>query len=234
MTSSMSSTNYWGKMTIPSILDDHHVQAAAKLLSAYYNDLFVSDMPRSGSRFDSWMGGGDAPGVANRVTADDLVAVSFLSVMIPARAALGMLETHALKISEHLEQLPLDIDLADLTPEEFDKYLGAGSPGIQLWRVLRAKPTERWGIGETKASKIMARKRPRLIPIYDSVVGPLMGLPMNSVDQWKKWHTALTDGTGLPRRLDEIRRVSEISDPISDIRVMDIVLWMHGKEIPAS
>ena len=80
----------------------------------------------------------------------------------------------------------------------------------------------------------MARKRPKLIPIYDSVVGPLMGLNRNSLDQWSTWHTALTDGTGLPQRLQEIRRVSGISDPISDLRVMDIVLWMHGKQKLAS
>lgn len=42
------------------------------------------------------------------------------------------------------------------------------------------------------------------------------------------WHSALTDGTGLPERLREVRRVSGIADPISDIRAMDIVLWMYG------
>ncbi|MCO4261515.1 DUF6308 family protein [Pseudarthrobacter sp. MDT3-26] len=221
-------------MTIPNILDEDHIDAAAKLLRAYYNDLFASEMPRTGSRFDSWAGGGDAAGVANRVVSDDPVAVSLLSVKIPARAAVGILETHGPEITDHLKQLPLNVDLADLTPDEFDKYLGTGSPGMCLWHVLRATTTGRWGIGETKASKIMARKRPQLIPIYDSIVGPLMGLPKNSVGQWKKWHTALIDGTGLTHRLQEIRRLSGISDPISDIRVMDIVLWMYRKETAAS
>lgn len=219
-------------MTVPDILDDDHIDEAAKLLGAYYTELFASEMPRSGSRFDSWAGGGDAPGVANRVTADDLVAVSFLSIRIPARAALGMLETHAVKISQHLEMLPLELNLADLTPDEFERYLGKKSPGTLLWRELRAEG--RWGVGATTASKLMARKRPQLVPIYDSVIGPLMGLGLSSADQWKRWHTALTDGTGLPQRLQEIRRVSEISDPISDIRVMDIVLWMYGKQYPRS
>ena len=221
-------------MTVPDILDDDNIDEAAKLLGAYYTELFASEMPRTGCRFDSWAGGGDAPGVANRVTADDLVAVSFLSMKIPGRAAFGMLETHALEISKHLEQLPLNVNMADLSPVELERYLGKGSPGNRLWCVLRAEETGRWGIGETKASKIMARKRPQLIPIYDSVVGPLMGLPKNSVGQWKKWHSALTDGTGLPQRLQEMRRVSGVSDPICDLRVMDIVLWMHGKQKLAS
>jgi hypothetical protein len=55
-----------------------------------------------------------------------------------------------------------------------------------------------------------------------------MSLDLGSVGQWKHWHTALTEGTGLPQRLQEIRRVSRITDPISDLRVMDIVLWMYG------
>jgi hypothetical protein len=221
-------------MPLPDILDGDHIDDAAKLLGAYYTELFASELPRTGSRFDSWAGGGDAPGMANRVTADDLVAVSFLSVKIPGRAAVGLLETHAIKISKHLKKLPLNVDMADLTRDEFERYLGKDSPGIRLWRVLRAEKTERWGIGETTASKLMARKRPQLVPIYDSVVGPLMGLNKNSLDQWSTWHTALTDGTGLPQRLQEIRRVSGISVPISDIRVMDIVLWMYGKQKRAS
>ena len=52
-------------------------------------------------------------------------------------------------------------------------------------------------MGETRTSKLMARKRPRLVPVYDSVVGHLMSLDLGSAGQWKRWHTALTDGTGL-------------------------------------
>lgn len=53
-------------MTLPGILHHDHIEEAAELLSDYYTDLFASEMPRTGSRFDSWAGGGDAPGLANR------------------------------------------------------------------------------------------------------------------------------------------------------------------------
>lgn len=133
-------------------------------------------------------------------------------------------------LDDDLAQVPAELDLAELQANEFDKVLGEDSPVLQLWKVLRGQDTGRWGMGETRTSKLIARKRPKLIPIYDSVVGPLMGLSKNSVGQWKRWHTVLTDGTGLPQRLQKIRATSEISDPISDIRIMDIVLWMYGKE----
>lgn len=221
-------------MTVPDILDNGHVDEAAKLLSDYYH-LTTAGLPAyTGSLFNSWAGGGDAPGVVNRVTADDLIAVSFLALDVPGEAAFGILETHAPLISDLLAQIPADLDMAEMHANDFDKLLGDDSPALQLWHVLRGRDTGRWGMGETRTSKLIARKRPKLIPIYDSIVGPLMELETGSLDQWKRWHTALTDDTGLPQGLQEIRRVSGISDPISDLRVMDIVLWMHGKQKLAS
>ncbi len=145
------------------------------------------------------VGGGDAPEVANRVTADDLVSVSFLALDIPGEAAFGILETHAALISDLLAQIPADLDLTDVQDNDFDKLLGEDSPALQLWHVLRGRDTGRWGMGETRTSKLLARKRPKLIPIYDSVVGPLMELDNYSLGQWKMWHAALTDGSGLPQ-----------------------------------
>jgi len=217
-------------MTIPDILDDDHIDEAAKLLAAYYRKTPAGLPVYTGSLFNSWAGGGNAPEVVNRVTANDLVAVSFLALEVPGEAAFGILGTHSTLITDLLAQIPAELDLADLPANEFDKVLGEDSPALQLWKVLRGQDTGRWGMGETRTSKLIARKRPKLIPIYDSVVGPLMCLNKNSMGQWKRWHTVLTDGTGLPQRLQKIRAISEISDPISDIRVMDIVLWMHGKE----
>lgn len=214
---------------LPDILSEGSIDPAATLVSAYYR-LTTKNLPAyTGSLFNAWTGGGDAPGVANRITSDDLVAVSFLSVDVPGEAAIGILDTHAGKVSALLEQIPANLDLAKVTAEDFESLLGDNSPAHELWHVLRARDTGRWGVGETTASKLMARKRPNMIPIYDSVVGPVMGLK-DSRGQWKSWHAALTDGSGLPQRLEEIRNRSCITDPISDLRVMDIVLWMHGKQ----
>jgi len=214
-------------MTLPSILAAGHEEDAAELLSAYYRRLEDRRPSFTGSYFNSWAGGDTKD--KDSITADDLVAVSFLSVDISAEAAIGILDTHREKISRLLARIPSDRDLAGVSPSEFPEILGEGSPASQLWHVLRGRDTGRWGIGETTASKIVARKRPGLIPIYDSVVGPLMGLK-DSRGQWAAWHTAFVEDSGLSPRLATIRRLSGVTDEVSDILVMDIVLSMYGKQ----
>ncbi|KIA73920.1 hypothetical protein ANMWB30_11680 [Arthrobacter sp. MWB30] len=217
-------------MALPDILMGDRADDAAALVKKYYTKLYNLGLPQSGSHFDDWAGGGDSPDVANSLTADDVVAVSFLSVQVPAQAAIGLLETSAGKVQGLLEQIPTDLDLASVSSEEYEALLGPNSPANDLWCLLRGSESYRWGIGPTTASKIMARKRPRLIPIFDSVVGPLMGHPKPK-GQWKTWHSVLSDGSGLPARLRAIKEKSGIEQDISVLRTMDVVLWMHGKEL---
>lgn len=87
----------------------------------------------TGSRFESLGGGGDRPEVANVVTAEDLLALSLLSVPVNGEAALYLLEGKSHEISNLLAELPTDTDLADLAPED----LGSDWPARELWRVVR-------------------------------------------------------------------------------------------------
>ncbi|MGN5734778.1 DUF6308 family protein [Arthrobacter psychrochitiniphilus] len=217
-------------MKLPMILDAAHIDQAAELVEEYYTKTYKRGEIQTGARFESWAGGGDAPEVVNTITADDLIAVGFLSVEVPAPAAIGILETHKAKISELLIEIPADLDLASVSTEKFASTLGQGSAAIQLWRILRQSDAERWDVGPTKASKIMARKRPRLIPIYDSVISSVMEMK-NSDKQWITWHELLTDGSGLPERLKEIQEKAGVAPDASALRIMDVVLWKHGKDL---
>lgn len=217
-------------MSIPEILDAHHINEAASLVRDYYTQIHRHGAPMTGARFDSWAGGGDNGQAVNTITADDLIAVTFLSVEIPAAAAIGILETYKQRISELLEQLPADVDLGTLPQEKFDELLGDCGPAQELWQLLRGDTSDRWGIGPTTASKIMARKRPRLIPIYDSVGGSLMGLE-NSLRQWTVWHQALSGDTMLQDRLATIQELSGVAPDASALRIMDVVLWKQGKNL---
>lgn len=96
-----------------------------------------------------------------------------------------------------------------------------------MWRVLRSSADDRWGVGATTASKIMARKRPALVPIYDSEVGPQMGLP-NSDQQWERWFEAFQDDPELAGRLDRIGAAADVPN-ISRLRIMDVALWRYAK-----
>ncbi|GGI83808.1 hypothetical protein GCM10007175_21430 [Pseudarthrobacter scleromae] len=74
----------------------------------------------------------------------------------------------------------------------------------------------------------MAMKRPHLIPIWDERIGDVIGAG-SSKDQRMNWHRLLTDATGLPERLAEINRLSDVEQSLSELRVMDVILWCYGK-----
>lgn len=218
-------------MKIPAILTEEQAGNAVTLLGNYYAMPLASGRTRTGAHYDTWAGGGDAPGVVNILTADDLLAASFLSVRFSPRACIGILDHRREEVTALLEQIPADLDLADLSHDDFKRVLGEGSPAWQLWDLLRGNDgteKENWGIGPTKASKLLARKRPRLIPIWDSVVREEAGL-RNSLTQWSDWHEVLTANGGvLAKHLDDIQRRANLPHPISRLRAMDVVLWMHG------
>src|SRR5699024_8637445 len=64
-----------------------------------------------------------------------------------------------------------------VSEDEFDEHLRRDSVALRLWDFLRHnRPGDsKWKRGPT-TSKIMARKRPSLIPIEDSVVKDVIGL----------------------------------------------------------
>lgn len=167
----------------------------------------------------------------NELTADDLIAVSCLSVHVPARAALALLGERAGEIGSLLASIPADRALEEVPIAEHEALFGPGSAAESLWKLLRAYGQRRWGVGPTTASKIMARKRPALIPIYDSVVGKSTGFTRPG-GTWRAWHEAFAPATGhgetaLVGRLRELRIEAGLPH-ISLLRILDVVLWMDG------
>jgi hypothetical protein len=172
-------------------------------------------------------GGGDTVD-PHRITPADLMAVSTLSVHVPAQAAIGIGEGLAGEIQALLSQIPVDAKLETVTGTEFAALLGEDSPALQLWRLLRQTGNP-WGVGPTTTSKLLARKRPHLIPIYDSVVRKRTGMS-NDGSQWTRWFDAFQndEGHAFAARLRRIR--DRAGTPhLSLLRVLDIVLWMDGR-----
>jgi hypothetical protein len=102
----------------------------------------------------------------NVFTADDLVAVTFLSVQLGPLAAHVLLDERRSDFSELLEKIGPDHDLVDEAEE-----IPADWPAWVLDKELMSLPE----VGPTIASKLVARKRPRLVPVYDSVVSKVLG-----------------------------------------------------------
>lgn len=217
-------------MELPDILSEENVPKAAKLLNRYYLGRDEkTGLLSTGSSFDGWAGRGDTLDARDRITDSDIVAVSMLSVTVPAKAAVGLLDPAVTaQVTKLLADIPTDIKMSDLTQEEAQARLGKGSPAYDLWHVLRADG--RWGVGSTIASKIMARKRPHLIPIWDDIIGQVIG-KRSSRDQWLNWHHHLQPGSPLPDRLHRIHKESEVTQDLSELRIIDAILWRHGRDL---
>lgn len=208
------------------ILCEDGFEEAVQYVDSYFHDVGKSGRKYyTGAHFDTWVGGGSSAS-AIELTGDDFTAVSMLSVNVPAEAAVGLAEK-ADRVRQLLAAMPVGVDFTDLSRAGFERHLGQNSAAQKLWDVLRSHK-EPWGIGPTTASKLMARKRPHLIPIYDSEVGPQMGLA-NSALQWERWFQAFQDDPGLAGRLDRIGAKAGVPC-ISRLRIMDVALWRYAKD----
>jgi hypothetical protein len=154
----------------------------------------------------------------NAITANDIVAVSTLSVEIPAGVAVWLLSEGQQRVSTLLAGVHKDVDLW-----EDPSLLAPDSDLWQLWGVLM---TACWpaskagnGMGRTKLSKLLSAKRPRLVPVVDSVISTV--LP--SMTYWADFTEALRD--------DDVRATIEDAtatapDHLSLLRRIDIAIWM--------
>lgn len=202
-------------------------EVAVGHINKYFEDRPNGRPLYTGSRFETFAGGGDAV-EPNRIIPADLIAVSMLSVHVPGQAALGIIEKLDGEIEKLLTPLAVELRLENLTADQFSQFLDCGSPADEIWQLLRQK-ADLWGIGQTTASKILARKRPHLVPIYDSVVAEQIGMS-GSRGQWRIWWEAFQgeEGRRFAERLEAIRAESG-QFHLSLLRVLDIVLWMEGR-----
>jgi Family of unknown function (DUF6308) len=172
----------------------------------------------SGAAFNSFAGGGDAIGHRNKITSDDLVAVTLLEVVVPGHAALEILDRRTAELSSLLTAIPFDVDLWDVDVTEIDR----DSAAAQLWSAVASLDKIGWVI----AGKLLARKRPRLLPVYDSVVKEalqpyedMFWIPLREELQ----HQELRD------RLAEVRSDAGLNDQVSLLRVLDVAVWMRNR-----
>lgn len=197
---------------------EDHTAAVGKLRTYFGMD--PGSSPYTGASFERLFGGGDRREVRDVLTAEDLVAVTTLSVKVLAPAALRILGVDGRRISDLLRQIPTSLDLADVDAHLINKSW----PAWQLWDLLNDMSR----IGPVTAGKLVARKRPHLIPVYDSVVAERVGHP-------KRFWAALNedlraDDGALHQRLLDIRHQSAIGEDISALRIFDIVTWMPGRD----
>ncbi|WP_144679680.1 DUF6308 family protein [Cellulosimicrobium sp. TH-20] len=203
-------------LIVPPVLTPRLRDEAVKHLRRYFGPV-GGTTGWAGSRFERLAGGGDRPETVDRFTADDLVAVSLLSVNVPPHGAIDLLETRADEFAQLLAEIPHDVELVDLEsiPDDW-------APG-RLWEAL----PDIHGIGWVTAGKLLARKRPRLVPVYDTVVRAAV---QPTASFWEALRAELrADDRALHRHLVSLRDEAGIGDDISALRVFDVVVWMHHR-----
>ena len=186
------------------------------------SDLAVRSLRSYYARGNHWTGSAfdqlsaDTP--SDRYTAEDVLAVSMLSVDVPPRAAIALIEDTTVR--DLLARIPPTASLWE-RPELLDK----DRPAWRLWEVLDAYS----GIGPTIASKLLAAKRPRLIPIFDQHVQAALH-PESS--QWAFWQAVARDDDAgrLLAVVREAMETAEIPSRVAPLRAIDVVVWMrqHG------
>ena len=175
---------------LPEALSGADDEAALDLLARYYRPPAAAEGFYTGAVFDTWDSTGTRARDVDRFTADDLVAVTFLSVDVDPRAAHALLRERAAEFADLLAAVGPDRDLV-----EEERVLGEDWAAWRLERALRALPST----GRTTASKLLARKRPKLLPIWDKVVAKTTG---TRIAQWEPLRVALrAEGGVLHRRL---------------------------------
>lgn len=204
-------------MQLPTAIQSDDPREAAAILTEYFGSPYPGNA-YAGASFDSWDSLGTRDTDANRFTADDFVAITMLSVDAGPKAAREVLRDRRTEFDALLAEIGPDRDLAD-ERGPFD----SSWPAWALENRLRTVP----GIGLTIATKLIARKRPRLYPIWDTVVVKVLdtqGKHLNSI------HAALHTDPELRKRLTQARNEAGLPTHISELRVLDVLAWMQGKD----
>lgn len=94
----------------------------------------------------------------------------------------------------------------------------------ELWNRLGERGLDRLTVAR---HKLLARKRPHLLPIYDRVALKVLSAPERT--WWEPWWKALAQNPDIVERLEELRREVDVASHLSLLRVADIVIWMRNR-----
>lgn len=203
----------------PEVLVHTQTDAALDFLEQYYAADDDGTTRYTGARFEAIAALNEDP---NTIGPADFVAASMLSVNVPPKAAIRLLGPDAETITDLLRQIPPDSRIVDVSSEA----LGPASAAGKLWKLLR---DGRDGVGPTKTSKLLAAKRPSLLPIWDSFVNEATGL--GTLNYWERFqHVLIADDMRIWNWLGDLRsHAPSVPAEASDLRILDVLLWMSVK-----
>jgi hypothetical protein len=153
----------------------------------------------------------------DEVVADDLLAVALLDITWRPQVIRVLLGSQREQVSQMLAVLPQATDLWDVG----DDVLA----NIEiLWSALMAID----GIGNASATKLLARKRPRLCPISDSVVIKAVDAPGRTWDVLR----CLLQDPAARADIEALRPAAAAEASL--LRILDVALWVSHSESAAA
>lgn len=170
---------------------------------------------------------------AGPLTDADLLAPVLLNVSRMHIKTYEALQAKRAKLDEHLARVPLGLDLADARADDLavlgDMFAVLDGPGV-------------WGARGTVLAKVLHRKRPRFVPLYDEQVrgvyqngegAPVPALPRRTRRAWRDFVVLYGAAVqaDLRREADLWAEIASLAPgpPITPLRALDIVAWWAGQ-----
>jgi hypothetical protein len=179
---------------------------ARELVAAYYDP----EGPFAAHTFEAL---GENP--RDAFAPDDLLALTLLDLALSPRAVRALLGPFGAQIAPLLHAVPDTCPLWEAT----DAELNAAAVVFQR---LDGLP----GVGSVKAGKLLARKRPALIPVIDKHVIATLRAPKG--EYWRTMRDALARD-GLSDVVDEALR-GDVPASVPTLRLLDVAMWMRLSE----
>jgi hypothetical protein len=153
----------------------------------------------------------------DEITSDDLLAVTLLDITWRPHVVRCLLGSQHQELSGLLAPIPADVDLWD-ADDQASKHIDV------LWDALVGID----GVGTASATKLLARKRPRLCPISDSVVIKAIGVPHRTWDVLR----CLLEDPAARAQVDALRPAAAAEASL--LRILDVILWITHSESAAA
>jgi hypothetical protein len=178
-------------------------------------DRIASDLTKYFQTYTGrWFEHCSAHGSPNTFDGNDVAACAALSVPVDGKTLNGLWARLG-QLNALLAQSPdrsVTLAAVDTQSAEYKSI-------HTLYDTIREIP----GMGKVLTSKLLASKRPHLVPIRDSYVEALLGSPNEWWAPWKK----VVENEAL---VAEVRKLAEGKVPAgtSTLRIFDVLLWMEG------
>lgn len=169
----------------------------------------------------------DRVGVPDRLDPADFLAPAMLQAPVRGEFIIEMYQPEGpyARLREALEAVVADEVAASARFEELDLGDETGPWGLVRAALRASDHTPR--IKASIVTKILHRKRPQLVPIFDSKVAQYYGV--TSAQPWNLWPLLQDDVREHTGWLDDLSSGISTPDgrPLSRLRALDIIVWEH-------